>query len=106
MDNNYKLAIDDFSKSIKLNPIDARTYNDRGLSYFKKGSIEENRKDYNKAIKDYSKAIKLNSNIADVYYNRGIAYLKKGNQKDANKDFSTAIKLDSSIAEKLKIYIK
>ena len=49
----------------------AEVYNNRGLSWHKKG-------DYDKAISAYTKAIELNPEYAEAYCNRGPVYTEKG----------------------------
>ena len=56
----YKEAIKDFGKAIKLNPKDSSSWKFRGISkYF----LDQ----YDKAIKDFDKAIELNPNDPDSW---------------------------------------
>ena len=52
--------IQDFSKTIKLNPNYAAAYNNLGVAYHKKG-------DFDKAIQNYSNVIKLQPDDAEGY---------------------------------------
>jgi tetratricopeptide (TPR) repeat protein len=52
---DYDRAIQDFDKSIKLNPTYAKPFNNRGVAYLKKG-------EYDLAIKALDEAIRLNPN--------------------------------------------
>jgi len=63
---DYKAAIDDFNKSIKLKNDYALAYNNRGAAKFKL-------KDYKGAIEDYDKAILFNPKYGHAYLNRGMA---------------------------------
>ncbi len=67
---DYKSAIADFTKSIKLNPNLAEAYYHRGLVY-----AEQN--NYQQAIADYDRAIKLDPKLALAYYHRGLVYAEQ-----------------------------
>ena len=56
---NYKGAIQDYTKAIELNPKDADAYIGRGID-------KHELKDYKGAIQDYTKAIELDPNYADA----------------------------------------
>ena len=90
---NYKAAINDLNRAIKIKSNDKRLFIVRGLSKSKIGNYKGN-------IKDLEKAISLGENSTGVYINLAIAKieLKKYaeaildidraiNHKDANKDF-------------------
>ncbi|HBE57407.1 MAG TPA: hypothetical protein DEG17_27425 [Cyanobacteria bacterium UBA11149] len=85
-------AIDDFNQALKLEPNNARTYNNRGVAYREKGEKD-------RAIADFNLALKLNPNSALVYNNRGRAYLNKGEKDRATADFNQAIKLNPNLAQ-------
>jgi tetratricopeptide (TPR) repeat protein len=57
-------AIADYTKAIEINPNYASTYYNRGI-------LKKDLKDYSGAIADYTKAIEINPNYAIAYYNRG-----------------------------------
>ena len=61
---NFKGALSDFSKAIKINPQYEDAYNNRG-------NVKLDLKIYKGAISDYTKAIKINPQYGDDYYNRG-----------------------------------
>lgn len=84
---NHEQAIEDFTKSIELNPNDAITLNNRGNIYLSIGELE-------KAIKDYDRAINLNPELSMGWMNRGSAYLYKKELNQAVQDYSKAIELD------------
>jgi tetratricopeptide (TPR) repeat protein len=82
----YDLAINDFSKAIKLNQKSPDSeYNYRGLSYSAKG-------EYDSAISDFTKAIEIDQHPL-TYNNRGLAYNGIKNYDLAIKDFTEAINI-------------
>ena len=63
----YQLAIDNYTKCLKLETDDdAAAYYNRGIAY---GNLEN----YTAAIADYTSAIRIEPDAADAYRNRGIA---------------------------------
>lgn len=77
----------DYDKAISLNRVLAyQSYNERGISRYK-------RKDYQGAIADYTEAIRLKPDYVQYYLNRGDAYAKAGNKAKAMEDFATALRL-------------
>ncbi len=87
----YNKAIENYTKSIKLNPQNANAYNNRGLA---KHALEK----HQEAIADYNKAIELNPKDAVAYNNRGFTNYALGEHKAVIADFSKAIELDSKYA--------
>ena len=59
----YKLAIDDYSKAIELNPQLMRAYHNRGYAKFKLAQYES-------AIEDYNKILELNPQDEDALYKK------------------------------------
>ncbi len=85
---DYKLAIENYSIGIKLNPNSVyECYNNRGNAYRKKG-------EYERAIEDHNEAIKLepkNSHNPGYYhYSRGIVWLILKEWEKAKEDLTTA----------------
>jgi tetratricopeptide (TPR) repeat protein len=85
-DGNYKNALDEYNKVLRLNPNHATAYVGRGVVYEKLGESQ-------RAINDYSKAIELNPRHANAYCNRGLMYNKEGRFKVAIDDFNNAIEI-------------
>ena len=56
--------------SSKLNPNYAKSFNNRGVAYQKKG-------EYDRAIEDFDTAIKIDPDYADAFANRAETYEKK-----------------------------
>jgi signal transduction histidine kinase len=89
----YKAAISDYTKAIKINP----EYAD---AYFYRGCAKQKLGDFKGAISDFTKAIKVNPNYVDAYYYRGMAkdeLAKAEANKGKKKETQT---LDDSLMEK------
>ena len=87
----HEAAIEYYSKSIKLDPRQPATYNNRGIVYERTG-------DFDLGIQDYNKALALNPQYSPAYHNRGIVYYRKGDYDRAFRDYDRAIDLDPKIA--------
>lgn len=84
---NYDLAIVDFTEAMRHDPNSWRAYNDRGVSYFQKG-------DNDKAIADYTEAIRLKPDYGKAYNNRGLVFERKGDYEKTLADCNEAIRLN------------
>jgi tetratricopeptide (TPR) repeat protein len=83
----YNQAIADYTQAVRLDPNNAATYRQRGVTY---GDIG----DYDRAIADYNQAIRLDPNYAaSAYSNRGVTYDAKGDHDRAIADYNQAIRL-------------
>ena len=118
-------AIDDYSKSIEVNPNLDYVYFNRGNAYHKKGdsdhaiadftkavglnpdfaeaytdrgNVYHSKKDYTRAIDDHNKAIALNPDYTNAYFNRGVVYKSENNLYRAIADFTKAINLNPNFA--------
>jgi tetratricopeptide (TPR) repeat protein len=80
-----KRAIAEYTESIRLNPNDVRTFNNRGSRYFDTG-------EFDKAIEDFTKAIKM-ENYHMAYSNLGMVLWLKGDFDKAIENFTEAIRL-------------
>lgn len=80
----YDLALDFYNKAIKLNPLFAAAYLNRGLIFAEKH-------EYDLAIYDYNKAIKLKYKHVNAYLNRGEAYIEQYKYDLAISDFDKVI---------------
>ena len=85
--DNFDLAIEEFTQAIQLNPNYTEAYFNRGKCYGKQGSYES-------ALKDFDKAIQLDPDYTQAYYKRGYCYYEEKNYESALKDFDKAIQLD------------
>jgi tetratricopeptide (TPR) repeat protein len=85
----YELALDDFNKSIEIDP----KHDGISTSYHHRGWIHHTIGNLEKAIQDYSRAIELEPDYYLAHNNRGQAYQELGNFDAAIKDHTTAIAL-------------
>jgi len=104
-DGNFKLAIEEYTKSIAEKPNWAEPYVNRGAAYLSAGELD-------KALKDESHAIKLLANGKDnallsiAYSNRGVIEEKLNRKADALKDAEKALKLDGNNAKAQEYILK
>ena len=84
---NYKGALSDFSKAIKINP----QYED---AYIERGNVKLDLEIYKGALSDFSKAIKINPQNGDAYFNRGLAKAYLKDFEGALSDYTKAIKIN------------
>ena len=118
--NDFKQAIDDYNKAVKLKPCffgvyisradakcELKDYNgaikdfnkvielkpDYLTAYIGRGNAKIGLQDYKGAIKDFNKVIKLRTNYTAAYYNRGNTKYILQDYKGAIKDFNKVIKL-------------
>ncbi len=98
---NYKQAIEDCNRAIKIKPGYADAYYNRGVAYGELGQ-------YQRAIKDYTEAIRLRPHDVDYYSNRGNVYTILGQYQRAIEDYNEAICLKPHNADyynrKAKVY--
>jgi len=117
---DYQQALRDCDAAIRLDPRNAKAFNNRGIVYRdlrdwdraladlneaipldpkfsfafnNRGNVYLDTKDYDRAIADFSTAIRLDRRYANAFYNRGLAYEAKGDAARARADFSQAVKL-------------
>ena len=122
---DYKRAIKDYSKAIKLNSYYVRAYNNRSWAWVNRGKYDqaladcgmaidlnpqylpayincgvawERKGEYDRAIANYSKAIELNPQYALSYSNRGAAWKNKGEHERAMADYNRAIEVAPEFA--------
>ena len=83
-------ALGDYNRANELNPNDAATYHNRGVT-----KLELN--DTPGAIADFNRSIAIDPNRASAYYYRGNAKVAR-QPKDALNDFNRAIEIDPQLA--------
>lgn len=105
---NYNLAIESYTKSIKLyeklieSDKNAQEYLKRnrmsylGMVYSCRGDGYKNSKEFNKALKDYTKAIEYSNGYHSYYTSRAEVYMKKKNYELAIQDCNEAIKRNNN----------
>ncbi len=81
------LAIDDFSKAIRLNSRSLVAFYNRGNAHI----VQEN---FDQAIIDFSRAISLQPDHVLSYNGRGNAYLGKGDTERAIAEYNKALEID------------
>lgn len=90
---DWKGALADTQKAMKLNPIKDIIYYNRGFIYENTGKIDW-------AIRDYTKAIALSDNtLESAFLNRGILYFQLDQYQKALKDFDMCIELEPKASE-------
>ncbi len=122
----YDQAIEDYTKSLEINPKNADAFLNRGNAYYDKGKYDQAMADYNKvlevnprnadalvgrgniyyskiqydqAISDYTKAIEIYPKYTEASYNRGLAYHAKGQYDQAISDYAKALEVDPGYAD-------
>jgi tetratricopeptide (TPR) repeat protein len=78
--------IETCTQSLRINPISANAFFNRGLSYQRLGDREA-------AIGDFTEAIRVNSQYAEAFQSRGLAYADLGDKKAAVRDLREAARL-------------
>jgi len=77
-------AIEEFQKSVTLDPLNPVLYNYLGLAYF----FAER---YGTAIQAFNRALQLNPNFTDVHNNLGMVYSEMGDKERARAEFQRVI---------------
>jgi tetratricopeptide (TPR) repeat protein len=90
--NQQQGALEDYNKTIELNP----TYED---AYFNRGVVNDLLGYKKSAIEDYNKSIKLKANYPDAFDNRGWVYFQLKDTTKAIADYYKAIELKPNYAE-------
>lgn len=80
-------AIEEFNKTLYLDPGHVKALNARGISSDSIG-------DYETALRSYNKALSLDPELDYVYNNLGYSYFLQGNYTAAIKAFEKAVELD------------
>ena len=92
-DNNKRIneAMDDYTKSINLNP-------DFSVPYYNRGILEDITGNKEAAMDDYTTAININPNYAEAYDNRGWVYFEENKIDSAIADYKKAIRIKPKYA--------
>ena len=86
-DGLYGEAIEEFDRSISLDPNNPRPYRGRGYVYVMLAMFEE-------AILDFNKAIELDPNDSYAFFSRGEISRRMGKNESAVADYTRAIDLN------------
>ncbi|NHJ33197.1 MAG: tetratricopeptide repeat protein, partial [Asgard group archaeon] len=119
-------AVDDYNKTIELEPDNVEPVNNRGLLYYYLGehekaitdltfSIEMNSTravaydfrgcalrelgNFDEAIIDHARALELDPTDPIIYFNRALVWIVKGEIENAVKDLKEALKLEPNYTE-------
>ena len=87
-----KEALQDFNRSIKLNPRNEYVYLERGKMLESVGNKKA-------ALKDYNKALELNPNFAEAYATRGYYFEHTHKEEEALQDYNKALELNPNDLE-------
>lgn len=89
---DFKGALEDFTKAIERDPELAEAYLHRGYVYGNKGELQE-------ALADFNQAIAIDSAYIEAYYNRGFIYHFFEDYHKAGADFDKVIELNPEDTE-------
>jgi tetratricopeptide (TPR) repeat protein len=84
---SLRIAIEDYTHSIQLNPDFADAHFNRGNGYFNAGDLE-------RAIADYDEVLRIDPSYVNAYINRGNAHRKQRDFDAAFADYAAALQLD------------
>jgi protein O-mannosyl-transferase len=123
--SDYRRAIEDYSKSIDINPKYGSAVLNRGkakvslgdfkgalddfnkaieinpenvIAFVERGSVKSDFGDLQGALNDYNKAIEINPKDETAFYNRGIIKYTFGDKQGALNDFNKAIQINPQYA--------
>ena len=85
-------ALDEYEKTIAINPTFADAHNNLGVAYKRKGN-------YEKAIEQYEKALASNPNMVEARNNLGLAYYAQEMDDKAVKEYEKALAINPAFAE-------
>lgn len=90
--NNLQAAIDLFDQAIKINPLSASVFNNRGNALLDLKRLEQ-------ALDSYDRAIKIQPDYAEALNNRGIVLCELKRFEQALDSYRRAIKIQPSYAK-------
>jgi tetratricopeptide (TPR) repeat protein len=93
-DQRFQDALNDLGEAIRINPRDARTFEQRA-------AVEMSINDYDKALADYEVATKLNPGEIKNHLYRGYIYELRGDLQNAMAETDSALKINSKNKEAL-----
>ena len=90
-------ALADCNQVLRLNPNNIQVFDNRGLTYLKRG-------EYALAIADFDTLLKHQPKKASSLYGRGFAKLKRGDTYGGERDIAAAKAIQTNIAGEYAIY--
>lgn len=81
-----------YSQAIRLNPVFAEAFNNRGVA-------RREKRDLTAALQDFNEAIRLKSDYTEAFNNRGLVRHDRGDLVDALEDYDEAVRLKPDFAE-------
>lgn len=89
LEQRYDVAIEEFKKTIEVNPSSAMAYSNLGFAYFEAGMID-------KSFESQAKAIDIAPNLASANYGLAEIYKKRGDLKMAKRYYEEYLRLEPS----------
>jgi hypothetical protein len=95
---NFKDAIENLEKAVKLDDKNATFYNDLGSAYFQfaKSKDEKQFENLSSANEAFSKAFQLNPNLLEALFNRSLTLQELGIQEQAKESWQKYLEKDST----------
>jgi len=81
-----RLAVDDYTSAVGLDPQYAKAFNNRGNARATLGDLEG-------GVEDYDAALELDGRLTLTYYNRGLIHYRLGNYQEAIADLERYLEL-------------
>jgi len=81
-----RLAVDDYTSAVGLDPQYAKAFNNRGNARATLGDLEG-------GVEDYDAALELDGSLTLTYYNRGLIHYRLGNYQEAITDLERYLEL-------------
>lgn len=97
-EKNFKDAIKQFEKAVRLSPDNAKLHNDLGVALMEKAKTQDEGKLENlaKANEEFGKAIELDKNLLEAYFNRALCLQEIPGSPQAKEAWQEYLKLDST----------
>jgi CHAT domain-containing protein/Tfp pilus assembly protein PilF len=98
----FDRAIDQFEKSLKLDPNNAKVYSDIGATFLEKANAdasnqtEKNFETLAKALENFDKALKLDGSLLEALFNKGLCLQKMNLPEQASEAWRKYLEKDSS----------
>lgn len=87
LEQRYKVAVEEYKKSIEANPSNPASYNNLGYIYYDMGIL-------NKAYEYQKRAIDLDPDFANAHYGLALIYKKWGDKKGAKRHWEEYLRLE------------